>query len=465
MLHFLLLLSCTASDDFDANFTGKTLRFDYFHTGNHETERLAFDSVRLEGDWPGSRTQMTDLTPLGGYLFELVEANDSRVLFSRSFDSIFGEWQTTNEAKEGWGTFHESQRFPEPRRECRLVVKTRSAGERFEPLFSRNLNPAGPFVNRALRMSRATVWPLRQSGDSARKLDLAILGDGYTADERERFHDDAGRLAGELFKVEPFRSRADDFNVWGVDVAAAESGISDPRRRTWRDSPLGFAFNAFGIDRYVLSYENRAIRDVAAVAPYDALVVICNGRKHGGGGIYNLWAVSAARSPTSNYVFVHELGHALAALADEYYAASVAYQFSDGPPDEPISPNATALRDPKLLKWRDLVDADTPLPTPWNQADYDRQSTAHQGRLRALETREAGDREIHEVYAQLKQATGVFLTSEKHAGKVGAFEGANYRAKGLYRPEIDCIMFSQNRGEFCRVCSRAIDQAIDRFVR
>ena len=58
-----------------------------------------------------------------------------------------------------------------------------------------------------------------------------------------------------------------------------------------------------------------------------------------------------------------------------------------------------------------------------------------------------------------------YLASQKSAGKVGAFEGAAYESKGLYRPELDCIMFTRDEVGFCRVCGRAIEKIIDEYSR
>jgi hypothetical protein len=277
-------------------------------------------------------------------------------------------------------------------------------------------------VNRAALRHSGEVWSVFQNGDPSKKLDLLVLGDGYSAADLKKFHNDVTRLTGALFDVDPFRSRKADFNVWAIDIAAPEPGISDPRRALWRDSPLGFRSNAFGIDRYALSFENKAIRNAAVAAPYDFLAIITNIRKHAGGGIYQLWANAPADSPTSSYVFIHELGHSIAGLEDEYYNSEVAYQLSE-PVVEPWRPNVTALLDPRQLKWKEFVDEGTPIPTPWTQAE---------------------DR-------------------AKYAGKTGAFEGAGYRAKGLYRSELDCIMFSQSRRSFCRVCARAAENVIQLY--
>jgi hypothetical protein len=440
--------------------TGKTLRFDYFHSGTAKEEHFSLDEVRREGDWAGTRKKLIDSLRLGEYLFEVLDPKSEQPLYSRGFDSIFGEWQTTAEASAGtWRTFHESQRFPEPDREVRLILKRRNEGGPYRMLYSSLFHPKD--ANRSPLAPVAQPWTVFQHGEPAEKLDLLVLGDGYTAAERPKFEASVRRLASILFDTEPFKSRKESFNVWGLQPDARESGIADPRRGQWRDSPLGFRSNAFGIDRYALSYTNRAIREVAALCPYDAMIVVCNTSKHAGGGIYNLWANAPADSPTAAYVFVHELGHSLAGLADEYYSAEVAYQYPDGEPVEPERPNVTAVRDRDKLKWRDLVEPDTPIPTPWDQKKYDAVSGARQTGLRKLESHQAKSEEIQRVYSDLKTNTKKLLAEEPFAGKTGAFEGAHYRAKGLFRPEVDCLMFSQNRNQFCRVCVRAIECAID----
>src|SRR6185295_8607230 len=93
----------------------------------------------------------------------------------------------------------------------------------------------------------------------------------------------------------------------------------------------------------------------------------------------------AADSAQAPYVFVHEFGHHFAALADEYYTSPVAYGPAPAERVEPWEPNATALLDKDKLKWRDLVSADTPLPTPWEKDEfeaYEREYGAKRAQLR-----------------------------------------------------------------------------------
>src|SRR6185295_19386717 len=203
-------------------------------------------------------------------------------------------------------------------------------------------------------------------GEPATKVDFLILGDGYTKAEAKKFETDARRMVETLFATSPFKEHRQDFNVWALCPPAAESGISRPSTGVYHDSPLGATYDAFGSERYVLTFDNHALRKVAQFAPYEFIEILANNRTYGGGGIFNLYSTVAADNAFANYVFVHEFGHHFAGLADEYYTSSVAYTT----PAErvvPWEPNATALLDRSKLKWADLVTANTPIPTPWNK--------------------------------------------------------------------------------------------------
>ncbi len=445
--------------------TGATIRFDYYHSGDAATERISVDGYRLEGQWPGSRTRLVDDLDLGKYRFEVRDRESGRLLYSRGFSSIFGEWETTGEARSGvWRTFHESQRFPEPLRPCRLSLLKRSIRGGFEPLFETTLEPGGRWVDRSPVGRRGEVAVLLEQGEPAVKVDLLILGDGYTRTERSKFRRDAERLTGALLETEPFLSRRRDFNVRILYLDAEESGISDPRQGLWRNSPLGLSFNALDMDRYVLTYRNRELREAAAAAPYDVIMILYNARKYGGGGIFNLWGTCSADSQVADYVFVHEFGHTFAGLADEYYSSQVSYEAMTPPGVEPWEPNLTALLDPAALKWKDLVSPGTPVPTPWDQAAYDRVTSDYEARRGELVSK-GRDAEVEKLFQEHRQTTAALWSREKYAGRVGAFEGAGYEAKGLYRPALDCIMFSRNPTDFCPVCRRGVERVIDLYTR
>jgi hypothetical protein len=456
----------SATRGFDSWFTGQTLRFDYYHSGTAFQEAISVDQFRLEGEWAGSRTSLIDDTNLGKYLFLVVDLATNRNLYSRGFASIYGEWETIPEAEQSvWRTFSESQRFPEPKNSCQLILKKRGQDGAFREIFSTTLDPSGRFVNRSPVLHQGNVWTVFQHGPPSKKVDLVILGDGYSTGDLQSFRADVHRLVGFLFDTEPFRSRKADFNVRAIDFASDESGISDPRRGIWHSSGLGLSYNAFDLDRYVLSFENERIRELAAQAPYDSLIMLFKSRKYGGGGIFNLWATCASDTKEAAYVFVHELGHSLGGLADEYYTSQVAYEEFVPEGVEPWEPNITALIDPAQLKWGDLVEETTPIPTPWNQEAYDKASYDYQEKRRKLRQEGAPEKAVEQLFDEVKKVTTPILAGDSYAGRIGAFEGASYQAKGLYRPAVDCIMFSRNSQSFCEVCRRALERVIDLHVR
>ena len=93
--------SLCAGRGYDESFSDKTLRFDYYHTGTATEEHFAFDQIVADGPWAGSKTKLIDGLRLGKYLFEVRDLVSDTVLYSRGFCSIYGEWETTGEAKEG----------------------------------------------------------------------------------------------------------------------------------------------------------------------------------------------------------------------------------------------------------------------------------------------------------------------------------------------------------------------------
>jgi hypothetical protein len=56
-----------------------------------------------------------------------------------------------------------------------------------------------------------------------------------------------------------------------------------------------------------------------------------------------------------------------------------------------------------------------------------------------------------------------FLEKSKHKGMVGAFLGAGYSSQGLFRPMLDCIMFTKGKKPYCKVCEAAVKKMIDRY--
>jgi hypothetical protein len=445
----------------------RTMRVDYFHTGGPQAgEVLSLDRVVNDGPWPGSRTQLADPTDLGKYRVEVRDAGSGTLLYSRGFASLYGEWETTAEVRSTHRTFHESVRFPWPAAPVRVAIQKRQADNAFAPIWSTDVDPDGADVNRAAPPPAGRVRSLFENGDAARKVDLLVIGEGYTAAEMPKLEKDARRLVDALFTYEPFRSRRGDFNVRLLELPSPESGVNRPNAGVFRRTPISAEYNIFGSERYVLTRDNRALRDAAASAPYEFVEILVNERTYGGGGIFNDQATSSVDSAFSEYVFVHEFGHHFAALADEYYTSDVAYETGGaGRKPEPWEPNVTALHDPANLKWRDLVTPNTPLPTPWDKAAFEKHSRAIQERRRAIRKRNAPESEMDALFREQRAWEEQFLKAQPHAGAVGAFEGASYEPQGLYRPQADCIMFTRDRVGFCAVCRRAISRIIDLYAR
>jgi len=473
----LLLAACSttsvpadragAAGRLDARFTGATLRFDYDHVGTLGAEHVAPSGFRIEGPWAGSPSQLEDPTGYGKYRFLARDLDTGDLLWSRGFCSIYGEWETTGPARTNWRSFQESQRFPEPRAPAVLSIEKRADDGSFREIWRGEVDPASRFVDRAPVAARGRVIDIHVQGEPATQVDLLLLAEGYAAGREAKFEADARRLTDALFAVEPWKSRRADVSVRALFVPSAGpgSGISNPRKGIWRDSAFACSFNAFDSDRYVLTYEDRRLREIAAQAPYDALALVLDERKYGGGGIYGLWSTVAADTEPAAYVFVHELGHSFAGLGDEYYTSQVAYESFQAAGHEPWEPNATALLGGSRPKWADLVDAGTPLPTPWRQAEYDAMDLAYQARRQQLIAAGAPEEESEALMRAAREDSAPFLRAEPWFGRVGAFEGSLYSAKGLYRPEADCIMFTRNPVPFCAVCRRALERAIDLYTR
>ena len=441
-----------------------TWRVDYYHTGNDKEERFSLDRIVVEPlPWPGNPARPIDETNRGKYFFEVVDAESGRVLYSRGFASIYGEWETTGEAREMNRTFSESLRFPALEKPARIVVKKRDAKNVFQDVWTFAVDPKDKFIERgAAPVPASALIKIHGAGDPAEKLDLLILGDGYTARERGKFERDARRLTRALFETSPFKERQRDINVWGLSPAAARPGISRPSQGIHHRSPIGTTYDAFDSERYILTFDNKAFRDIAANAPYDVVEILTNSATYGGGGIYGLYSTVAADSAWAPYVFIHEFGHHIAGLADEYYTSDVAY-LPAVDRTEPWEPNVTALLDPAALKWKDLVTPGTPLPTPWPKAEYEAHAKQIQERRRQIRAADRPEAEMDALFREQMALDMALLGSGPHANRVGAFEGANYEAAGYYRPQADCIMFTRDEVPFCAVCRRAIEQILDLY--
>jgi hypothetical protein len=440
-----------------------TLRLDLFHTGTKGEEVYAVDEVVLEPlPWAGNPDRPIDDSNRGEYLFEIIEPEGERVLYSRGYSTIFEEWQSTADAEGKHRTFHESLRFPLPAGPVTVRVLRRDANNRFAEIWRTSVDPNDMLVNRAPPGPRGELIAIQERGDPAHKVDLLILGDGYTAAELDDFEAHARQGAEALFAVSPFRERRDDFNVWALAVPSAESGIARPSSGLWRDTPIGTRYDAFRSERYVLTFDNRAFRDIAAHAPYDAVEILFNNETYGGGGIFGLYSTASAGSAWAGYLFIHEFGHHFAGLADEYYTSPVAYE-PQRYTVEPWEPNVTALADPTALKWARFATASSPLPTPWPKTEYEKTMRAFQAERAELRRAGRPEAEMNALFTKVQSFVDKLFAEAPERGAIGAFEGAYYAASGYYRPAMNCLMFTRHEA-FCPVCAAAVEETIDLYA-
>ncbi len=467
----ILIILCGAwvparsAAEYDRFFTDKTLRFDYYHSGTKGEERFSLDAAIQEGPWPGSRINLLDTLNLGEYLVRVYDFQSTRLIYSRGFSSLFNEWQTTDEAAGGiWRTFSETVRMPYPRHTVQITISRRDSRMTFHEVFSTLLDPNDP----ASIIKKGREYPFRtatlmKNGPPAEKVDIVILGDGYAKNDIQKFREDAKRFNDVLFNTQPFKARAGDFNVWTVEVESKDSGIDIPDRNVWKNTALGTSYTTFGLPRYVLSSANKEIRDIAAAVPYDFICILINDTRYGGGGIFNLYSTTYTNEQVKgqewqmDYMYVHEFGHSFAGLADEYYTSATAYNDFYPKGVEPWEPNITALSDRENIKWKDLLSPGITVPTPWEKAPFDSIAKILSGFDRLAP-------DYYERREPLYQAEMNILRKSRYGGVVGAFEGAGYAATGLYRPAVDCRMFSLSIVAFDPVCSAAIRRMIDFYA-
>lgn len=398
---------------YDASFLDKSMRLDYFRSGNHDEDRVTFDELIQEPFWGGSKTNLVDTFAYGNYFLEVFAyANDS-LIYSRGYATLFGEWQTTEESKSVSRTFSESVSFPFPRDSVRVVLSTRNWNGVFEKRFEMVVDPNDPYIIRERRLSYPLFEVLR-NGDPAKKVDIVILPEGYTEEEMGKFIGDCNLFRNAIFSFSPFRENTDKFNFWGVLAPSRESGTDIPLDTVWRNTQMNTSFYTFESERYLMTRDYKRVCDLAANAPHDQIFILVNTDKYGGGGIYNHYNVSVMQNGQSPRIIIHEFGHGFAALADEYYSSSTGYDVFYNLKIEPYEANITTLVDFDR-KWKRLVDKNTPVPTP---------------------------------------------DSIKYYDKIGVFEGGGYVDKGIYRPMHDCLMKSFDGNVFCPVCAGVIEKMI-----
>jgi hypothetical protein len=403
-----------AQSAFDTYFEKKSLRVDFALSGNWEHQTASLQQMREEPVWGGPVHNLIDHSLYGGYYVNVYDKATQQLIYSRGFNTLFEEWRTTEQAKKEIQSWSNSATVPYPKKEVIFEVTGRNRDDmQFYTLLRLDVDPQSIFIDRG-KLKENKITRIQYSGAPSGKADLVFLGEGYTASEQDKFEADAKRFTEFLFQTAPYGEHRNDFNVWAVGLVSEESGTDVSGKGIFRNTALNSGYYTFGLDRYLTTPDMKSIRDAVWNLPCDAIFILVNAETYGGGGMYNFYAMGTADNERTASVFVHELGHSFAGLADEYFTSEVAYDENFyNLKLEPWEPNITTLVDFDG-KWKDLLPAGTPVPTPLDDAYKD---------------------------------------------KTGVFEGGGYLAKGVYRPKVHCMM--RDYAPFCPACSRAICRMID----
>jgi len=399
--------------NFEEYFTNETLRLDFYHTGNNDNEIISFEKLVKEQFWAGSKKNLIDTFNYGNYMLKVYDEAENKLIYSRGFSTLFQEWQTTEEAKNLWRSFEGSVIMPFPKKNIKVEILRRNKKNIFEKKFEYVINPENYFIIKE-KLKPYKNFKVHYSGEPTKKLDIVFIPEGYTESEMGKFKNDCKRFADYLFEYSPFSENKDKINIWGVEAPSAQSGTDIPGKEIWISTLLNSRFYTFDSERYLMTTDYFSVRDVAANAPYDQIFILVNTSKYGGGGIYNFYNITASDNERSKQIFIHEFGHGLAGLGDEYGDDNTYQEFY--PLDvEPWEPNLTTLINFES-KWKDLIEPDVPIPTP---------------------------------------------NDKKYKNKIGVFEGGGYVSKGVYRPSINSIMNSFSSNEFNEVCKRVLQNIIN----
>lgn len=471
-----LVLNAQTTIQFDDYFIDKTLRIDYFHIGDAKTEMITIDKVFSYGIWAGSLNHLVDNLNNGKYYVKIYDATTGKLIYSKGFDTLFGEYASSDDGVNGIvKSFHETAILPFPKNKIIFALEKRNEKNLLDEFFRTEIDPQSIYIIKdKIADSSVEIFNPVSNGDPHKKVDIVILAEGYTKSERDKFEKDLNRFVEFFFEQEPYKSQKNNFNIYGVFKPSEESGTDLPGADIFVNTVLNTSFWTLGSERYLMTEDNLSMRNLAAHVPYDAINIQVNHPRYGGGGIYNQYCTYTTDNQFAKYLFTHEFGHSFTGLADEYYTSDIAYNDFFKQTVEPVEPNITALFDPKNIKWKKYLSEGIEIPTPWEKEEFDRFSyewLKERNRLNSyiaeLKRNRAPEDQINaaeEEYAikDKKQSEKVdkYLMSSKYWNKVGAFEGAGYQPTGLYRPMLDCIMFSKGDKPFCKVCEEAIKKVI-----
>ncbi|MDR3117811.1 MAG: IgA Peptidase M64 [Mediterranea sp.] len=404
----LLSIFRAEAQRFTEHFVDKTLRVDYIFTGNAGHQHIALDGLSRLPSWAGRVSRLDELPLEGNGQVIVREADSKKCIYKTSFSSLFQEWLSTDEAKTTDRAFENTFLIPYPVRPVEIEVVLFDANRKEAASMKHIVRPDDILIREKNANLVAPHKYLMRNGSQSKAIDVVLLAEGYTSEETDMFYNDAQAACESIFGHEPFQSMKDRFNVIAVAAPSADSGVSIPGRKLWKNTAVGSHFDTFYSDRYLTTNRVKAIHDVLAGIPYEHIVILANTKQYGGGGIYNAFTLTTAHHPMFRPVVVHEFGHSFGGLGDEYFYEGEDVMSNMYPLTvEPWEPNITTLVSFDT-KWKDMI--------------------------------------------------------EDNNSPVGLYEGGGYVSKGIYRPVDNCRMRTNECPGFCPVCRRAIERMINFYT-
>ena len=420
LITFFVGIINLSAQKFDDYFEDATLRLDYVFAGDNRSQQIFFhDSFKTPG-WAGRRNHLSENFLRGNGQITVRDVESKQTIYMYSFSTLFQEWQVEEEAMRLKKAFENSYVVPFPKKTVEITISLTDTHAKVTSELTHVVNQQDILIHEITKNNYPYTY-IQKSGDIQSCVDIAIISEGYSYNEMDKFHTDCQRVVQALFSHEPFSSMKSKFNVVAVDCPSSDSGPCIPRYGLWTNTSVNTHYDTFYTDRYLMTSDIWRVFDVLNGIPFEQIIVMVNSSEYGGGGIYNQINVVTSDHFTFKEVLVHEFGHGYGGLGDEYdYGDQVETMY---PSDtEPWEPNLTTLVDFNS-KWADLVPEGTPIPTP---------------------IRKFSGNHILPPQTLQKQLTQ----------KVGVFEGGGYQSKGVYRPAQECRMKVNEVDDFCLVCSR-----------
>lgn len=410
-----LLVKSQAQQQTNVFSFDNSLRIDFYISGDANSEKIILSQLKKEPYWGGSKKNLIH-PDYGEFRLQVFDTQTQKVIFSKGFNSLFNEWQHIEQAKSETRLFQHSMQIPFPNKILKLTIEKRSKRGVFVKIFQRLINPDDYFIKNEM-VASYPIKELLKNGNSAEKVDLVILAEGYSQNEVEKFYADAHRMVDYMFTIPPFNALKKHFNIYAIAVTSYQSGTDIPAKHVYKNTAFNTSFYTFDMERYLTTNDMFAIADVASLVPYDQIYVLVNTSTYGGGAFYNHLNFATADNKLSKQVFVHEFGHGLVGLADEYYSSDTAFDSMYQKGVEPWEQNITALVNFEA-KWKNMLKKSTPIPTP---------------------------------------------RIKKYEKTIGVFEGGGYVPKGIYSPVQNCRMKTNEAEGFCPVCDKSIRNIVNLY--